>query len=152
MNERNQNIYADYFAGMSLQDVAAKYGVTRQRIQQIVAKTGPKRPRLSGGPKLRKFSYEAIASYYQQNQPTLAEAAKHFGCSVSTITHALAAHNIQGSRKLRFTPEVISDIVSRYQAGEKLRLIGESYQSSAQYINTILRRTGTTARRRLKNV
>ena len=29
MNERNQLIYADYFSGMSLQDVAAKYGVTR---------------------------------------------------------------------------------------------------------------------------
>jgi len=152
MNERNQLIYADYFSGMSLQDVAAKYGVTRQRIQQIVAKTGPKRPRLSGGPKLRKFSYEAIAEYYQLNKPTLVDAAKQFGCSVSTITHALAERGVVGGRKLRFTDQAITDIVSRYQAGEKLRLIGESYQTSAQYINTILRRSGATARRRVKNV
>jgi|APGre2960657423_1045063.scaffolds.fasta_scaffold49660_2 Mor family transcriptional regulator len=152
MNERNQLIYADYFGGMSLQDVAGKYGVTRQRIQQIVSKTGPKRPRLSGGSKLRKFSYEAIASYYKLNTPTLVDAAKNFGCSVSTITHALAEQGVVGQRKIRFTDESITDIVSRYQAGEKLRLIGETYQTSAQYINTILRRSGATARRRVKNV
>lgn len=152
MNERNQLIYADYFGGMSLQDVATKYGVTRQRIQQIVSKTGPKRPRLSGGPKLRKFSYEDIAAYYQANKTTLAATAAHFGCSISTVNHALAELGVQGQRQLRFTDQAITDIVSRYQAGEKLRLIGQSYQTSAQYINTILRRSGATARRRVKNV
>jgi Mor family transcriptional regulator len=152
MNERNQFIYADYFAGMSLQDVATKYGVTRQRIQQIVAKAGPKRPRLSGGPKLRKFSYDEIAAYYQANEATLADTAKHFGCSISTVSHALAEKGVEGRKKPRFTSQSINDIVSRYQAGEKLRLIGESYQTSAQYINTILRRSGATARRRVKNV
>lgn len=151
MNERNQNIYADYFGGMTLQSVAEKYGLTRQRVEQIVVKIGPKRERINGGMKNRVFDYGKIAEFYSNNTATLGETAKNFGCSVSTVRYALSSAGVE-TKNRKFTKEIVGDIVSRYQAGEKLRLIGESYQVSPQHINTILRRSGVSARRRVKGV
>lgn len=151
MDNRNGSIYQDYFGGMTLQAVAEKYGVTRQRVQQIIKNSGlPKRPRVSGGPKLRKFDYAQIAQYVQENKATVQATASFFGCSISTVTNALYNQGVQPQKQVRFTSSAVADIVSRYQAGEKLRLIGESYNTSAQYINTVLRRNGATAGRRGK--
>lgn len=145
---RNQEIYNDYFGGQTLQMVADKYGLTRQRVQQIVKKIGPARPRISGSGRLRQFDYAAIAKYVEENKATVQAAATHFGCSISTVMNALYSQGVSPTKKQRFTSIVVSDIVSRYLAGEKLRLIGESYGTSAQYINTVLRRAGATAKRR----
>jgi Mor family transcriptional regulator len=151
MDSRNARIYQDYFGGMTLQDVANKYGVTRQRVQQIITNSGlPKRPRINGGPKLRKFDYAKIAQHVQENKATVQATASFFGCSISTVTNALYSQGVTPQKQVRFTSSIVADIVSRYQAGEKLRLIGESYGTSAQYINTVLRRNGATAGRRSK--
>ncbi len=151
MDNRNESMYQDYFSGMTLQDVAGKYGVTRQRVQQIIKASGlPKRPRISGGSKIRKYDYSKIAQYVQENKATVQATAAFFGCSISTVTNALYNQGITPNKKVRFTSAAVADIVSRYQAGEKLRLIGESYNTSAQYINTVLRRNGATAGRRSK--
>lgn len=145
---RNQEIYNAYFSGQTLQVVADTYGLTRQRVQQIVKKMGPSRPRVSTSGRLRKFDYQAISQYVESNKATIQAAASHFGCSISTIMNALYSTGVSPTKKQRFTAAVVKDIVSRYQAGEKLRLIGESYNTSAQYINTVLRRAGATAKRR----
>jgi hypothetical protein len=151
MDTRNQSIYQDYFGGMTLEDVASKYGVTRQRIQQIIANSGlPKRPRLNGGLKLRKYDYAKIAQYVSDNKATVQSAASVFGCSISTVMNALYNQGVSPTKKVRFTAPVVADIITRYKAGEKLRLIGETYGTSAQYINTVLRRNGATAGRRSK--
>jgi Mor family transcriptional regulator len=151
MENRNESMYQDYFGGMTLQDVADKYGVTRQRVQQIIKATGlPKRARISGGMKLRKFDYSKIAQHIQENKATVQATASFFGCPISTVTNALYNQGVTPHKQVRFTTSVVADIVSRYQAGEKLRLIGETYGTSAQYINTVLRRNGATAGRRSK--
>jgi len=145
---RNQEIYNEYFSGQTLQVVADKYSLTRQRVQQIVKKIGPSRPRIVNAGRLRKFDYKAIAQYVERNDTTIHATATHFGCSISTVMNALYSEGVSPTKKKRFTPSVVQDIVSRYLAGEKLRLIGESYGTSAQYINTVLRRAGATAKRR----
>jgi hypothetical protein len=100
--------------------------------------------------KLRKFDYAKIAQYVEENKATIQASATFFGCSVSTITNALYNQGVKPTKKVRFTSDLVADIVGRYQAGEKLRLIGETYGTSAQYINTVLRRNGATAGRRSK--
>ena len=147
-DSRNQQIYNEYLAGETLQAVADKYNLTRQRVQQIVKKVGPARPRISSSGRLRQFDYAAIAQYVADNKATIQATASKFGCSISTVMNALYAQGISPTKKQRFTSSVVADIVSRYQSGEKLRLIGESYGTSAQYINTVLRRAGATAKRR----
>jgi len=145
---RNQEIYNEYFSGQTLQVVADKYNLTRQRVQQIVKKMGPSRPRITNAGRLRKFDYAAIDQYVADNKTTVQATAAHFGCSISTVMNALYSQGTSPVKKQRFTSLVVDDIVSRYLAGEKLRLIGESYNTSAQYINTVLRRAGATAKRR----
>lgn len=145
---RNQEIYNEYFSGATLQAVADKYHLTRQRVQQIVKKMGPSRPRITNAGRLRKFDYKAIAKYVEENKTTVQATAVHFGCSISTVMNALYSEGVSPTKKQRFTSLVVDDIVSRYLAGEKLRLIGESYGTSAQYINTVLRRAGAIAKRR----
>lgn len=151
METRNESMYQDYFGGMTLQLVADKYGVTRQRVQQIIEATGlPKRARLSGGMKLRKYDYPKIAQHVRDSKATIQATAQLFGCSISTVLNALYNQGVTPNKQVRFTSEAVLDIVSRYQAGEKLRLIGETYGTSAQYINTVLRRNGATSSRRSK--
>jgi len=145
---RNQEMYNEYFSGQTLQEVADKYNLTRQRVQQIVKKMGPSRPRVSNGGRHRKFDYKVIAQYVEENKSTVHATANHFGCSITTIMNALYAEGVEPTKKQRFTSLVVQDIVTRYLAGEKLRVIGESYNTSAQYINTVLRRAGAVAKRR----
>jgi len=147
VSQRDQEMYDYYYGGATLQEVADKYGLTRQRVQQIVVRCGPKRDRVSTR-KNRKYDYQAIASYLQENSATVQHTAAHFGCSISTVLNALYSVGVQPAKKVRFTSLAINDIVSRYQAGEKLRLIGESYNTTPQYINTVLRRAGAIASRR----
>jgi Mor family transcriptional regulator len=146
--ERNNLIATDYLSGMTLQSVAEKYGITRQRVQQIVAKMGVNRPPILNSTRLRKYDYDEIVSYYREHSPTLTEATKKFNCSTSTIRNALFTAGLSTSKRTKFTTDAVQDVVTRYRAGERLVLIGKSYDVSAQYINTVLRRAGVQPVRR----
>jgi transposase-like protein len=146
--ERNELIAQDYLSGMTLSAVAEKYGVTRQRIQQIVARKGISRPRITHSPKLRAYDYEAITAYLQDGSPTLSETARHFGCSMSVIRNVVKQAGIPVRRYLKFNEQAVQDVITRYRAGERLVLIGKTYDVSAQYVNTLLRKAGVTPERR----
>lgn len=146
--ERNQLIAQDYLSGMTLSAVAEKYGITRQRVQQIVVRQGVSRPRITHSPKLRTHDYDAIVQYFQENSPTLSAAARALNCSITTVRNALERANISVRHYRKFTNEAVQDVITRYRAGERLVMIGKSYDVSPQYVNTILRRAGITPARR----
>jgi len=146
--ERNNLIATDYLSGMTLQSVAEKYGITRQRVQQIVAKMGVSRPPILNSTRLRKYDYDEIVSYYREHSPTLTEITKQFNCSTSTVRNALFTAGLTTNKRAKFTTDAVQDVITRYRAGERLVLIGKSYDVSAQYINTVLRRAGVQPVRR----
>ena len=69
-------------------------------------------------------------------------AADKFGVSVDSITRALRKRGVSMRKDKYTTTEVQRDITRRYLAGERLRVIAESYGTRAQHINTLLRKWG----------
>lgn len=53
--ERNEQVYLDRMSGMKYKDLSEKYGITRERIRQIVMK------------QIRKIEYEAMLEERKEN-------------------------------------------------------------------------------------
>ena len=53
--ERNEQVYLDHMSGMKYSELSAKYGVTRERIRQIIMK------------QVRKIEYEAMLEERKKN-------------------------------------------------------------------------------------
>lgn len=139
---RDEQMVGMYTSGKTMEEIGAHYGVSRQRICQIlqrngVSTAGARRGRKPADPaKLAAYAQEAITTGSKK------QAAEKFGVSVDTIGRAMRFAGVS-LRSTKFaTEDTRADIVKRYLAGERLRVIAESYGTRAQHINSLLRRWG----------
>ena len=144
---RNQELIQAYQAGMTMAQLGEKFGITRQRVSQIFKKHGiyvapSRRGRKPTDPETtKKYVAEAV------KLGSKTKAAELFGVSPDTIGRALRKSGIKLSVGKFSDEKVKADIIRRYESGERLREIGESYGTRAQHVNTLLRKWGVEARR-----
>jgi hypothetical protein len=144
---RDAEILKEYQTGMTMAELGAKHGITRQRISQIFKRAGVV---VAPSRRGRKPVDAALSQAYVAEAVKLGnkvQAAQKFGVSPDTIGRALRRAGIS-LRVGKFTDaKVKADIVSRYESGERLREIAESYGTRAQHVNSLLRKWGVEAKR-----
>lgn len=140
---RHAEVIALYQQGKTMAEIGATFGITRQRVCQVLQHNGVKADQSRRG--RRKTPKETIDMYVKEALATGSKrtAAEKFGVSVDVITRALRRNGVVLREKTKFTQEETKlDIKRRYLSGEKLRLIAESYGTRPQHINTLLRKWG----------
>jgi hypothetical protein len=148
---RNEQMAKDYLESeMSLAQLSKKYNLSRQRISQLFKKMGVQTRPVSSSANYRgeKRDYSAIATRAVE-LGSIAAAASEFGLTKSQVNYALqkSDKNIY-AQKFR-DPKAVAEILADYADGAlTLREIGLKFGTSAQYINTILRRNGVSGARR----
>lgn len=144
---RNQELIQAYQTGMTMAELGAKFGITRQRVSQIMKKHGvyvapSRRGRKPTNPELtQKYVAEAVKLGSKK------KAAEVFGVSPDAIGRALRKSGVKLSVGKFSDEKVRADIIRRYESGERLREIAESYGTRAQHVNTLLRKWGVEAKR-----
>ena len=149
---RNSQMATDYLDNqMSLAQLSKKYNLSRQRISQLFKKMGVQTRPVSSSANYRgepKRDYVAIATRAVELGSIVA-AANEFGLTKGQVNYALQKtdQNIF-AQKFR-EPKVVAEILAAYADGVMtLKQIGEHFGTSAQYINTILRRNGVVGGRK----
>jgi len=152
IDSRNADMAKDYLdSQMSLAQLSKKYNLSRQRISQLFKKMGVQTRPVSSSANYRgepKHDYSAIALRAVE-LGSITAAATEFGLTKGQVNYALQKtdQNIF-AQKFR-EPKVVAEILADYQDGVMtLREIGEKFGTSAQYINTILRRNGVVGKRK----
>jgi Mor family transcriptional regulator len=144
---RNQELIDAYKSGMTMAELGQKFGITRQRVSQIFKRHGvyvaPSRRGRKPVDQETTQKYVAEAVKFGSK----VKAAETFGVSPDTIGRALRRAGV--SLKVgKFSDEKVKgDIIRRYESGERLREIAESYGTRAQHVNTLLRKWGVEAKR-----
>ena len=142
LSGRAEEVIALYKTGKTMAEVGEAFGTTRQAVCQLLAKHKVQiDPRRRGR---KPVSQETTDAYVAATKElgNKAEAAKKFGVSIDTIGRALRRSGIS-MRSTKFTTDnVKTDIIGRYQGGERLRVIAESYGTRAQHVNSLLRKWG----------
>ena len=89
--ERNQAIEAAYRAGSTMHDLARQYGISRQRVQQIleVRQVSPR----SVGPRRKLLDEDRMVALYETGG-TLRDVAELCGCSSTTVAAVLERRGI----------------------------------------------------------
>jgi hypothetical protein len=144
---RDKEVIEIYQGGATMAEIGEKYGITRQRVSQIFKRYGVYVAPSRRGRKpvdaetTQKYVAEAV------RLGSKVKAAERFGVSPDTIGRALRRAGV--SLKVgKFTDEKVkADIIRRYESGERLREIAESYDTRAQHVNTLLRKWGVEAKR-----
>jgi hypothetical protein len=80
-NERDEAICADYKTGMTLAQVGSRYGITRERVRQIVTKRGI--TKMDGGGAIRSFkkTHEKIEAAAVKEESRERRCLERFGCT-----------------------------------------------------------------------
>ena len=115
--DRNTAICAIYESGRTLAEVGAFYGMTRERVRQIIRRAGvPKGP-------------------------------QHFTMARVPIRQAAEAKRQIQAEKWFADAQRRADIIAAYQRGDKLRTIAAEFGvSDVQHVNNMLRRWGVPPR------
>ena len=144
---RDKEVIGMYETGATMAQIGEKFNITRQRVSQIfkrynIVVAPSRRGRRPVDPETtQKYVAEAV------KLGSKVKAAEVFGVSPDTIGRALRRSGIS-LRVGKFTDaKVRADIISRYEGGERLREIAESYGTRAQHVNSLLRKWGVEAKR-----
>ena len=149
---RNEQMARDYLESlMSLAQLYKKYNLSRQRISQLFKKMGVQTRPISSAVNYRgepKRDYSAIATRAME-LGSIAAAASEFGITKGQVNYALQkTDNSIYLQKFR-EPKIVAEILADYADGAlTLREIGVKFDTSAQYVNTILRRNGVVGGRK----
>ena len=142
LDGKHDQVIAMYQAGKTMAEIGQEFGLTRQRICQVLQKNKVKVDSRRGR---RPVPQETIDTYVAEavRLNSKRDAAETLGVSVDAITRALRRSGVRLRSQNKFTnEEAKGDITRRYNSGEKLRVIAESYGTRAQHINTLLRKWG----------
>lgn len=115
---RNKEVLARFAAGSTLQEIGDEFGITRERVRQIVEKSGTK-PRAVQKEEL----YELIAKAVEADNLSLSEAAARFNVENGVVSRACRMHDVAWRKDhLYDTPEIaamaelVKDGMSMHQA------------------------------------
>lgn len=144
--DRNVRIMAMYSGGNTLQQIADEFGVSRQRIEQIVrkeggAKRGPRR--IKRAPVWQKIEeVKSLAS----SGCTLAEIADAVGDTYQNVVNAVHANGIKVRRAKKQVSQRVSQrafaVAAEYKAGKKTGEIAATFGCQQPEIYRFLRIAG----------
>lgn len=144
---RDKEMIELHAAGKTMSEIGEQYGITRQRVCQILQRYGVKVDPSRRG---RKPVAKEVSEAYVAEAVALGnkiKAAEKFGVSPDTIGRALRRAGVS-LRSTKFTTDQVkSDIIARYHKGERLSAIAQSYDTRAQHVNSLLRKWGVEAKR-----
>jgi DNA-directed RNA polymerase sigma subunit (sigma70/sigma32) len=136
---------------MSLAQLSKKYNLSRQRISQLFKKMSVQTRPVSSSANYRgepKRDYNAIALRAVE-LGSISAAASEFGLTKGQVNYALQKTDQSIYLQKFREPKVVAEILADYSDGVMtLKQIGEKFGTSAQYINTILRRNGVSGGRK----
>ena len=152
ISTRNEQMATDYLESqMSLAQLSKKYNLSRQRISQLFKKMGVQTRPVSSSANYRgepKRDYNAIALRAVE-LGSISAAASEFGLPKGQVNYALQKTDQSIYLQKFREPKVVAEILAAYSDGVMtLKEIGEKFGTSAQYINTILRRNGVIGGRK----
>lgn len=152
ISTRNEQMATDYLESqMSLAQLSKKYNLSRQRISQLFKKMGVQTRPVSSSANYRgepKRDYNAIALRAVE-LGSISAAASEFGLTKGQVNYALQKTDQSIYLQKFREPKVVAEILAAYSDGVMtLKEIGEKFGTSAQYINTILRRNGVIGGRK----
>jgi predicted DNA-binding protein YlxM (UPF0122 family) len=152
ISTRNEQMAVDYLESqMSLAQLSKKYNLSRQRISQLFKKMGVQTRPVSSSANYRgepKRDYNAIALRAVE-LGSISAAASEFGLTKGQVNYALQKTDQSIYLQKFREPKVVAEILAAYSDGVMtLKEIGEKFGTSAQYINTILRRNGVIGGRK----
>jgi YesN/AraC family two-component response regulator len=152
ISSRNAEMAKDYLDNqMSLAQLSKKYNLSRQRISQLFKKMSVQTRPVSSSANYRgepKRDYNAIALRAVE-LGSISAAASEFGLTKGQVNYALQKTDQSIYLQKFREPKVVAEILADYSDGVMtLKQIGEKFGTSAQYINTILRRNGVSGGRK----
>ena len=84
LSERNEKIVKDYYDGKTLQEIADKHGITRQRVYQILVNCGTeKRERNTFKPTIDKIKFDGLKKWLMENKVAIRDLYDKTGVSYS---------------------------------------------------------------------
>mgnify|MGYP001375408601 CR=1 FL=1 len=146
-----EKVISDYQSGMSPKQLGVKYGCTSNTIRKRLKEAGVKK--ISARKRNRmNFPMEQVISDYQSDM-TLAQLAKKYGSSITTIRKRLidvGAYKIdaverRGRHKINLP---MAQVISDYESGISTRQLGEKYGVGETTIRTRLIEAGVQIRKR----
>jgi len=151
-------VAADYAAGMTLQQIADKNGVSHPVIARHLDQAGVARRK-------QRFAYTAefldqVRDLYENNGLSQAKIADRLGLTQKVIQSAMVKAGVRprldavglsraglGGHDIKLNAEQRAEIVTRYQAGESGPRLAETYGISSVAVYQTLKRAGVERRR-----
>ncbi|MGO8949289.1 MAG: LAGLIDADG family homing endonuclease [Ktedonobacterales bacterium] len=149
-NDEERDLIAVYQQGMSVPELASRYGIHDKRIYYVLKKSGiTLRPRSGVGKVLSQEQEESLIDAYQQGMDA-ATIASRYEISSSTVYTTLESHRVKRRtnseifRKL--TPLQVAEIIALYQQGLPASQIVRHNVIHDQTVYNILERHGIQRR------
>ena len=153
-----QAVAADYATGMTLAQVAAKYGVSHPVIARHLDQAGVTRRK-------QKFTYtpeflDQVRDLYENHHLPQAKIAERLGLTQTVIQSAMVKAGVSarldavglskaglGGHDIKLNAQQRAEMVARYQAGETGPAIAKDYGVSSVSVYHALKRAGVQRRR-----
>lgn len=125
-NETEARVICAYPTSRSISEVARIVGISEQSVGRILDRNGIAR-RDHYSVRLNDRQETELVYLHEQGQ-SRSELMRHFGISGSVVIRVLKRHDIKsrprGGRITQKPPEVVSDLIERWKAGETQTAIG----------------------------
>jgi DNA-binding CsgD family transcriptional regulator len=149
-SQRNLEIAAIYQSGKTLQQTGAQFGVTRERVRQIIGRVGvPSRPAGPGNSPLTSERREEAVRLYRKGKSRAAVAAM-LRMGPKTVRQILdaegVAHHKCGRRSRPEQRRRQKAMVQMYQRGETLTAVARAFHASVAWVRKVLINHGVKAR------
>ncbi|MEK2647369.1 hypothetical protein [Bdellovibrio sp. BCCA] len=136
-SKRNEDIVAKFRSGMTLEAIGQEYGVSRQRVQQIIQMYGLSRD--SGGVSAnRSNKLEMIADLCRKGR-TVTEIAQETACKHTFVTKSLKQLGLKArtpaQRKYGDESAIISFASRSQSLRDMAKLMGVNEHSLGRYLN-----------------
>jgi DNA-binding XRE family transcriptional regulator len=144
--DRNAEICRRYLAGERQADLAQEYGISRERVRQLIERAG-----LVSETKRHDDFVAVVAGTVARKGLTLKEACEMFGLNRSNAYIYCLKH---GVRPARMSAEEIAELdamASEVEHGKSLRQAAERDSGKAQKLSRHLKRNGIAARGRSRH-
>jgi transposase len=147
-SEQELDVVAEYKRGLSLRDLARRFGVSTRPIQRVLAKHGVQlRPTGRHEQQIPEAEVEQLRRAYDAGQ-TMAEIAAASEYPRAAIRRALEATGgirQRGPGAVGFTDTQRQEIVARFKGGETQVALGSAFDCGATTIVRVLREAGIEA-------
>jgi biotin operon repressor len=145
-DQRYQHVKQLYLSGLNYEDIGARLGVTRQRIEQMVSKLDlvPQRKRMAD-------RRAVVAGAIVRKSLTTRQAAEMFGCSVHYVYTCCVEHGVEPASMTVEEKAELGRLASEVVSGASIRRAAGLDSAKARKLSRMLKRNGIKAKGRSKH-